>query len=72
MRWRMVLEVVGADGTRLVHEVGAGERSPAGETAAAKRVFAVHPRPASEPTEIQADPTRKPVPDWEAARKHAC
>src|ERR671917_578805 len=34
MRWRMVLEVVGADGTRQVHEVGAGERSPAGHSAA--------------------------------------
>ena len=34
MRWRMILEVVGADGTRQVHEVGAGGRSPAGHTAA--------------------------------------
>ena len=34
MRWWMVLEVVGADGRRQVHEVGAGERSPAGHTAA--------------------------------------
>lgn len=34
MRWRMVLEVVGADGTRQVHEVGAGERPPAGHGAA--------------------------------------
>src|SRR5215207_11431200 len=35
MRWRMMLEVAGADGTRQVHEVGAGERTPAGHTAAA-------------------------------------
>src|SRR4028118_258533 len=35
MRWRMVLEVVGADGGRQVHEVGIGERPPAGDTAAA-------------------------------------
>jgi hypothetical protein len=34
MRWRMVLEVAGADGRRQVHEVGAGERPPAGHTAA--------------------------------------
>src|SRR5919206_2221744 len=34
MRWRMLLGVVGADGARQVHEVGAGERSPAGHTAA--------------------------------------
>src|SRR5918998_3614978 len=34
MRWRMMLEFVGADGTRQVHEVGAGERSPAGHAAA--------------------------------------
>jgi hypothetical protein len=34
MRWRMVLEVVGADGGRQVHEVGIGERPPAGDTAA--------------------------------------
>ncbi len=34
MRWRVVLEVVGADGTRQVHEVGAGERPPAGHSAA--------------------------------------
>jgi hypothetical protein len=34
MRWRMVLEVVGADGTRQTHEVGAGMRPPAGHTAA--------------------------------------
>ena len=34
MRWRMVLEVVGADGGRQVHEVGTGERPPAGDTAA--------------------------------------
>src|SRR3954468_10318723 len=29
MRWRMVLEVIGADGMRQIHEVGAGERSAA-------------------------------------------
>ncbi len=34
MRWRMILEFVGADGTRQVHEVGACERSPAGHAAA--------------------------------------
>src|SRR5215212_1880412 len=34
MRWRMVLEVVGADGTRQVHEVGLGGRPPAGHAAA--------------------------------------
>ena len=34
MRWQMALEVIGADGTRQVHAVGAGERSPAGHTAA--------------------------------------
>ena len=34
MRWRMVLEVVRADGGRQVHEVGIGERPPAGDTAA--------------------------------------
>jgi len=34
MRWRVVLELAGADGTRQVHEVGAGERPPAGHTAA--------------------------------------
>src|SRR5215212_6280979 len=34
MRWRMVLEVVRADGTRQVHEVGVGGRRPAGHTAA--------------------------------------
>src|SRR3712207_3905687 len=35
MRWRMVLEVVGADGTRQVHEVDVGGRPPAGHSAAA-------------------------------------
>src|SRR5918997_3082413 len=35
MRWRVVLEVVGADGTQQVHDVGAGERSPAKHSAAA-------------------------------------
>src|SRR3712207_8723897 len=34
MRWRMMLEVVWADGTRQVHEVGLGGRPPAGDTAA--------------------------------------
>ena len=34
MRWRMVLEAAGADGTRQVHEIGTGERPPAGHTAA--------------------------------------
>jgi hypothetical protein len=30
----MVLELAGADGRRQVHEVGTGERPPAGHTAA--------------------------------------
>ena len=34
MRWQMVLEVVGADGGRQVHEVGIGGRPPAGHSAA--------------------------------------
>src|SRR3712207_5778386 len=34
MRWRMVLEVVGAGGGRQVHEVGVGGHPPAGHTAA--------------------------------------
>jgi hypothetical protein len=34
MRWRMMLELAGADGTRQVHEIGAGGRSPAEHTAA--------------------------------------
>ena len=34
MRWRVVLELAGADGTRQVHEVGTGERSPSGRAAA--------------------------------------
>ncbi len=34
MRWRVVLELIEADGTRQVHEVGAGERPPTGHTAA--------------------------------------
>ena len=34
MRWRIMLELVGADGTRQVHEVGAGERIPTGHSAA--------------------------------------
>ncbi len=35
MRWRVVLDPAGADGTRQVHEVGTGERSPSGRAAAA-------------------------------------
>src|SRR5215217_7917705 len=34
MRWWITLEVAGTDGRRQVHEIGAGERSPAGQTAA--------------------------------------
>jgi hypothetical protein len=34
MRWRVVLEVVGAEGTTEAHEVGAGGRPPDGHTAA--------------------------------------
>ena len=34
MRWRMVREVVGANETRQVHEVGTGERPPTGHAAA--------------------------------------
>src|SRR5215213_10323132 len=34
MRWRVVLELAGADGAQQVHEVGAGERPPTGHTAA--------------------------------------
>jgi hypothetical protein len=34
MRWRVVLELAGADGARQVHEVGAGERPPTGHAAA--------------------------------------
>ena len=34
MKWRIMLEVAGPDGTLQVHEVGAGERSPTGHTAA--------------------------------------
>ena len=34
MRWRVVLELAGADGARQVHEIGAGERPPTGHTAA--------------------------------------
>jgi hypothetical protein len=34
MRWRVVLQLARADGTRQVHEVGAGERPPTGHTAA--------------------------------------
>ena len=34
MRWRMVLELAGADGARQVHEVGTSERSPTGHIAA--------------------------------------
>src|SRR3712207_4916623 len=35
MRWRVMLELAGADGARQVNEIGAGERPPAGHTAAA-------------------------------------
>src|SRR5215207_7804412 len=34
MRWRMVLELVGPDGTPQWHEIGAGERPPGGHSAA--------------------------------------
>src|SRR5919199_2744362 len=34
MRWRILLEMVGADGTPRQQEIGAGERSPTGHTAA--------------------------------------
>jgi len=34
MRWRIMLELAGPDGTPQRHEVGSGERSPAGHTAA--------------------------------------
>jgi hypothetical protein len=34
MRWRIMLELVGPDGTPQRHEVGSGERSPTGHTAA--------------------------------------
>src|SRR5918997_2729689 len=34
MRWRITLELAGADDTRQLHELGAGERSPSGHTAA--------------------------------------
>jgi hypothetical protein len=34
MRWRVVLEVVGAEDTTEAHEVGAGARSPTGHAAA--------------------------------------
>src|SRR4051794_21547864 len=34
MRWRIMWEVVGAEGTRQAHEVGVGERSPAEHAAA--------------------------------------
>src|SRR5215203_459148 len=34
MRWRMVLEVVGAEGVAEMHEIGAGERPPGGHSAA--------------------------------------
>ncbi len=34
MRWRVVLEVVGAEGTTEAHEVGTGARAPTGHTAA--------------------------------------
>ena len=34
MRWRIMLELAGPDGTPQRHEVGSGERSPTGHTAA--------------------------------------
>src|SRR5215218_9228787 len=34
MKWRIMLELAGADGTPQLHEIGTGERSPAGHTAA--------------------------------------
>ncbi len=34
MRWRIMLELAGPDGTLRMHEVGAGERSPTGHTVA--------------------------------------
>ncbi len=34
MRWRMVLELAGADDTPQLHEIGTGERSAAGHGAA--------------------------------------
>jgi hypothetical protein len=34
MKWRIMLELAGPDGTPRMHEVGAGERSPTGYTAA--------------------------------------
>ena len=34
MRWRVVLELAGADGTRQMHEIDTGGRSPTGHTAA--------------------------------------
>ena len=34
MRWRVVVELAGADGAQQVHEVGAGERPPTDHTAA--------------------------------------
>src|SRR5215213_7592347 len=34
MRWRIMLELAGPDGTPQRHEVGSGERIPTGHTAA--------------------------------------
>ena len=34
MKWRIMLELAGPDGTPQMHEVGAGERSPTGHAAA--------------------------------------
>jgi hypothetical protein len=34
MRWRIMLELAGSDGTPQQHEIGSGERSPTGHTAA--------------------------------------
>ena len=34
MKWRIMLELAGPDGVPWMHEIGVGERSPAGHTAA--------------------------------------
>ena len=34
MRWRIILELAGPDGTPQRYEIGSGERSPTGHTAA--------------------------------------
>ena len=50
MRWRMVLELVGPDGTPQWHEVGSGERSPAGHTAATLGLRLEEGKEAEEPS----------------------